>query len=235
MSSSEKKNHVAKAGKRKERAVKFESATFVRWWAEGGGSTAADVDGGCFIRTGGVGDGEEAATGAMKADRGGAATAADADGGGDDDAGPVKYFQFQFEPGHIEKGKRGQKVFVCDICHGIFKRSFSLKRHYLRFHINFALVSPRDLNNCAIVASNHRSIVPPSAGPVKKASLLYRCHQCGYLMASKADLLLPLQTHPPAPTETSPAPRAASASAGQGIASLKISESIRRYHFIETC
>ena len=113
------------------------------------------------------------------------------------------YFQFRFEPCHIEKGKRGQKIYVCDICHGVFKRSFSLKRHYLRFHINYAFLSPRDLNNCAIVASNHRALTTSQNGSgsndstaSKKSNLLYRCHQCGFLVASKADLLHHLETHP---------------------------------------
>lgn len=101
------------------------------------------------------------------------------------------YYQFELEPHHVEKGKRGQKLFVCDLCpapNGVFKRSFSLKRHYLRFHINFAFLSPRDLNNCAIaVASQHqRSGYPASGvnnGLINRLSssspLLYRCHQCG--------------------------------------------------------
>ena len=63
------------------------------------------------------------------------------------------FYQFEFEAFHAAKDKRGRKVFVCDICQGVFKRGFSLKRHYLRFHINLALLSPRDLNNCAIVTS----------------------------------------------------------------------------------
>ena len=115
------------------------------------------------------------------------------------------FYQFQFEAHHVEKGKRGQKVFVCDICRGIFKRSFSLKRHYLRFHINFAFLSPRDLNNCAIVASNHRII--NDASSVK--SLLYRCHQCGHLLSCKRQLLKHLETHskttspPPLPPSSS--------------------------------
>lgn len=64
--------------------------------------------------------------------------------------GTTKYYQFQLEPHHVidNGGKGGQKVFVCDIDGCIFKRSFSLKRHYLRFHINFSFLSPRDINNC---------------------------------------------------------------------------------------
>ena len=105
------------------------------------------------------------------------------------------YYQFRFEPFHVDKGKRSQTVFVCDICRGVFKRSFSLKRHYLRFHINFALLSPRDLNNCAIVVANHRPAPNTNVSEVKKKSLVYRCHQCGYLLASKDELLSHLEAH----------------------------------------
>ncbi len=101
------------------------------------------------------------------------------------------YYQFELEPHHVERGKRGQKVFVCDLCPapgGVFKRSFSLKRHYLRFHINFAFLSPRDLNNCAIaVAGQHQRSGFPPTGPNDRlinrlnnpSPLLFRCHQCG--------------------------------------------------------
>lgn len=101
----------------------------------------------------------------------------------------------------MERGKRGQKVFSCDICpSGVFKRSFSLKRHYLRFHINFAFLSPRDLNNCAIaVAGQHQRSGGALLGDHGSATgmpLLFRCHQCGYLMRSKEELLKHLDTHP---------------------------------------
>ena len=101
--------------------------------------------------------------------------------------GSTNYYQFELEAYHVERGKRGQKVFTCDICpSGVFKRSFSLKRHYLRFHINFAFLSPRDLNNCAIAVAgqNQRSggALLGDHGSANGTPLLYRCHQCGYLM-----------------------------------------------------
>ncbi|XP_057367121.1 uncharacterized protein LOC130688170 [Daphnia carinata] len=117
------------------------------------------------------------------------------------------YYQFELEPHHVERGKRGQKVFVCDLCpppNGIFKRSFSLKRHYLRFHINFAFLSPRDLNNCAIaVAGQHQRSGFPASGPNDRlinrlnnpSPLLFRCHHCGRLLRTKNDLLKHLESH----------------------------------------
>ena len=126
------------------------------------------------------------------------------------------FYQFQFEAHHVEKGKRGQKVFVCDICRGIFKRSFSLKRHYLRFHINFAFLSPRDLNNCAIVANSHRVIKNGSS--VK--SLLYRCHQCGHLLSCKRQLLKHLETHSKTPSSPPPPPLPASSSSSPSTSQL---------------
>lgn len=97
------------------------------------------------------------------------------------------HFNFQIEPHHIVKGKRGQKVFVCDLCSpqpgSQFKRSFSLKRHYLRFHINFAFLSPRDLSNCAIVTNGKLQKNGYSSnqlnGKIIKTPLIYRCHKCG--------------------------------------------------------
>lgn len=125
-----------------------------------------------------------------------------------------KYYHFELKPYHVERGKKGQKVYICDICNdGIFKRSFSLKRHYLRFHINFSFVSPRDLNNCAIGVASQQlrsGSSPVKADPASKnhhdrnemngrsscGPLLYRCHQCGHLTQSKQDLLSHLEEHP---------------------------------------
>ncbi|KAI9555853.1 hypothetical protein GHT06_018370 [Daphnia sinensis] len=117
------------------------------------------------------------------------------------------YYQFELEPHHVERGKRGQKIFVCDLCPapgGVFKRSFSLKRHYLRFHINFAFLSPRDVNNCAIaVAGQHQRSGFPASGPNDRlinrlnnpSPLLFRCHHCGRLLRTKNDLLKHLESH----------------------------------------
>ena len=115
--------------------------------------------------------------------------------------GSTNYYQFELEAYHVERGKRGQKVFTCDICpSGVFKRSFSLKRHYLRFHINFAFLSPRDLNNCAIAVAGQQQrsggALLGDHGTSVGQPLFFRCHHCGYLVRSKAELLKHLDTHP---------------------------------------
>ena len=100
------------------------------------------------------------------------------------------FYQFKLEPHQVERGKDGRKLFVCDLCppqNNSFKRSFSLKRHFLRFHINFAFLSPRDLNNCdiAVAGQQQRSGFSNSLvnGRIHRnlglSPLIYRCHQCG--------------------------------------------------------
>ena len=103
----------------------------------------------------------------------------------------VNYYQFELEPHQVKLGKDVKKLYVCDLCpppNNIFKRIFSLKRHYLRFHINFAFLSPQDLNNCAIaddVFQQQWSGFPNSANnektnrPSSPSPLIYRCHHCG--------------------------------------------------------
>ena len=66
---------------------------------------------------------------------------------------PFEYYSFKIEKDSIipsENGLKKNQRFRCDICGAIFKRGFSLKRHYLRFHINLIYVNERDLANCGI-------------------------------------------------------------------------------------
>ena len=58
-------------------------------------------------------------------------------------------YVFQLENHMISHGPHGC-VYTCDICHGIYKNKFSLKRHYLRNHINYRFLSKSDIVNCLI-------------------------------------------------------------------------------------
>ena len=60
------------------------------------------------------------------------------------------YFQFEMLPIHVGKGRLGRKVFRCDICLGVYRHAFSLKRHYIRNHINLYYVAKTDAMNCNI-------------------------------------------------------------------------------------
>ena len=62
-----------------------------------------------------------------------------------------RYFQFELLPVHTERRNRlGRKMFECDVCAGVYRHSFSLKRHYLRNHINRRYVSRVDALNCKL-------------------------------------------------------------------------------------
>ena len=56
---------------------------------------------------------------------------------------------FSLEKHMITQGPNGC-VYTCDICTGIYKNKFSLKRHYLRNHINYRYLSKADIINCLI-------------------------------------------------------------------------------------
>lgn len=56
---------------------------------------------------------------------------------------------FNLEKHMITQGPNGC-VYTCDICNGIYKNKFSLKRHYLRNHINYRYLSKADIINCLI-------------------------------------------------------------------------------------
>ena len=64
-------------------------------------------------------------------------------------AEPDKY-QFDLKPHHVVKSRLGRKVFKCDICMAVYRHAFSLKRHYIRNHINYTYVTKGDLQNCQI-------------------------------------------------------------------------------------
>lgn len=59
-------------------------------------------------------------------------------------------FQFDLKPHHIVKSRLGRKVFKCDICVQVYRHAFSLKRHYIRNHINYNYVTKADVQNCQI-------------------------------------------------------------------------------------
>jgi len=60
-----------------------------------------------------------------------------------------RYFQFELLPVHTgSRNRLGRKMFECDVCSGVYRHSFSLKRHYLRNHINRRYISRVDAFNC---------------------------------------------------------------------------------------
>ena len=61
-------------------------------------------------------------------------------------------YQFDLRPHHVVKSRIGRKVFKCDICMAVYRHAFSLKRHYIRNHINYTYVTKGDLQNCQITS-----------------------------------------------------------------------------------
>lgn len=80
-------------------------------------------------------------------------------------------FLFQLEPVHLIKMSDGQKLFACDICSGVYQRSFSLKRHFLRTHINHWYLTERDISNCCIIVSERFAKENPSGSSVERKNV----------------------------------------------------------------
>ncbi|KAH7956618.1 hypothetical protein HPB52_011055 [Rhipicephalus sanguineus] len=61
-------------------------------------------------------------------------------------------FQFQVQSFHIVtvNARQGKKQFKCDVCTGTYQHAFSLKRHFLRTHVNYKYLSEADITNCNI-------------------------------------------------------------------------------------
>lgn len=58
-------------------------------------------------------------------------------------------YSFELKKHHMVT-ENGKKLFKCDICLGLYKHMFSLKRHYLRNHVNYKYLSKSDMANCLI-------------------------------------------------------------------------------------
>ena len=70
-----------------------------------------------------------------------------------------KEYVFKLEKHHLLSKEKGKKAFVCDICQGLYQQVFSLKRHYLRNHINYKYISKADIDNCAISLVHHQQML----------------------------------------------------------------------------
>lgn len=130
----------------------------------------------------------------------------------------TKKFHFQLNSSNIMELSEGQKVFACDICSAVYYRSFSLKRHYLKSHINYKHISQRDLHNCRIIIrepvpeenktkeknvktlsknESSRSTTKNTDPKISNLPDLYQCHTCWACFCDKSDLKLHLMEHPP--------------------------------------
>ncbi|XP_064642138.1 uncharacterized protein LOC135496641 [Lineus longissimus] len=60
-----------------------------------------------------------------------------------------QYYQFEIQSHHhcIENGRQ---IYRCDVCSGSYRHAFSLKRHFIRNHVNHKYVSDADLINCCV-------------------------------------------------------------------------------------
>lgn len=74
---------------------------------------------------------------------------------------PEKEHEYQFDlQSTFAIVSNGRRMYKCDICSGIYRHTFSLKRHYLRNHINCRYLSQMDIGNCMIsVSQQHTAIL----------------------------------------------------------------------------
>ena len=104
-------------------------------------------------------------------------------------------FLFQAESAQQVVGEDGQEWYVCDICQKKYHHCFSLKRHYLRSHINHRYLTERDICNFNIVVSEQLPPLDTKDSDVV-FSRLYCCHRCAVLFDGKDELVEHLSIHP---------------------------------------
>lgn len=67
-----------------------------------------------------------------------------------------KFFQFVLLPDNIMPVSSGSKLYRCHVCFGVYRHIFSLKRHFIREHVNAKYISPADSHNCIKSAANSK-------------------------------------------------------------------------------
>lgn len=110
-------------------------------------------------------------------------------------------FQFQVQSFHIVNARQGKKQFKCDVCTGTYQHAFSLKRHFLRTHVNYKYLSEADITNCNINLNLVRqlreegdSLLEAASGESKFLGL-YRCHLCSTLFDLRDELKVHVSSH----------------------------------------
>uniref|UniRef100_A0A1B6FYD7 C2H2-type domain-containing protein n=1 Tax=Cuerna arida TaxID=1464854 RepID=A0A1B6FYD7_9HEMI len=123
----------------------------------------------------------------------------------------IAKFCFQVNISQIINISDQEKLYSCDICSGVYGRGFSLKRHYLKTHINHKHISKHDLHNCGIAVDpsvargvrkkkKTKDDSPPvvsNLSPPNDIPDLYRCHTCHQCFMLISDLKAHLMEHPP--------------------------------------
>ncbi|KAK8765029.1 hypothetical protein V5799_025697 [Amblyomma americanum] len=110
-------------------------------------------------------------------------------------------FQFQVQSFHIVNARQGKKQFKCDVCTGTYQHAFSLKRHFLRTHVNYKYLSEADITNCNINLNLVRQLREESDSLLEAASGdskflgLYRCHLCSTLFDLRDELRVHVSSH----------------------------------------
>lgn len=122
------------------------------------------------------------------------------------------YYFFETRQCNVIENK-GTKLYKCDVCKGVYRYAFSLKRHFLRNHINCKYLSEADISNCMInvvqqdmvakrqptgrraklnsssPANNRASSKPQFVSNSVSRSELYRCSLCSELFDYIEDLV----------------------------------------------
>ncbi|XP_050414813.1 uncharacterized protein LOC126828844 [Patella vulgata] len=84
------------------------------------------------------------------------------------------YFEFHVgKKHHVIRDRDGKKMYECELCDVTYLKPFSLKRHFLRTHINCQYVSSRDLINCCINASQQMERIESAQKTQNSGAKLY--------------------------------------------------------------
>ncbi|KAK6177763.1 hypothetical protein SNE40_015799 [Patella caerulea] len=84
------------------------------------------------------------------------------------------YFEFHVgKRHHVIRHRDGKKMYECELCDVTYLKPFSLKRHFLRTHINCQYVSSRDLINCCINASQQTERIESAQQTQNSGAKLY--------------------------------------------------------------
>ncbi|XP_074654761.1 uncharacterized protein LOC141908563 [Tubulanus polymorphus] len=95
------------------------------------------------------------------------------------------HYQFRFLARHVQRNSYGGVVYKCDVCDATYRRRYSLKRHFVRSHINRKYVaetkSGEDADDPMAATAEEDTAAANADEPAKEMPGLYRCCHCDLL------------------------------------------------------
>lgn len=114
-------------------------------------------------------------------------------------APPAKDYVFTIEPSQVLVADKGQKLYKCNVCSGVYQRRGALKKHYLKAHINYRYLTSRDLQIAGFKGERLDRMLVRWKHATDQIGY-YHCHKCYISYGTAVELRCHVMSHPPPPS-----------------------------------